>query len=168
MKYKASLDIKAKILTTSLIVIFIAIGLGRIRYIALNPEDTGSIYLTLTVFLFFILFVVGCYLFAPQEYIINPDELIIYRPFKDFIIKLKDIKEIRIIDDSDLGSAVRTFGVGGMFGYYGKYYTSNFGPVIFYATQKRNKVLIQTYDGTLFIITPDELQLVNEIKNRIN
>jgi hypothetical protein len=106
-------------------------------------------------------------LFAPQFYILDPVELIIYRPYKDVIIKLKDIQEIRIIDDSDLGRTIRTAGVGGLFGYFGKYYCSNYGSVTFYTTQRRNKVLIQTYNGDAIIITPDDLQLVSEIRDRI-
>jgi len=167
MKFKASLDTLAKILTACIIICFVVIGFGRIRAIAINHADTTALYVNISIIVFFILIVVFTYLFAPQAYMIDNDELVIKRPIKDKKIKFLDIKGIRIANDFELNRAIRTFGVGGMFGYFGKFYCASLGSMTFYATQRKNRVIIQTKQGRIIIITPDDLQIVNLLKEKI-
>jgi hypothetical protein len=60
---------------------------------------------------------------------------------------------------------IRTFGVGGLFGYFGKFHTPNIGHITFYATQRVNKVLIVTKQGKKIILTPDDIGLIQNINH---
>ena len=51
---------------------------------------------------------------------------------------------------------IRTFGVGGLFGYYGQFYNSKIGSMTWYATRQNNTVLVRTIDNKNIVLTPDE------------
>ncbi len=51
---------------------------------------------------------------------------------------------------------IRTFGVGGLFGYYGEFVNWKLGNMTWYATRRDKTVLIETVDDKKLIVTPDE------------
>ena len=62
----------------------------------------------------------------------------------------------QIVDKETMKWTVRTFGVGGLFGYFGKFANRALGSMTLYATRRNNYVLIITTDERKIIITPDE------------
>ncbi len=50
----------------------------------------------------------------------------------------------------------RILGNGGLFGYTGYYRNSTFGNMRWFATQRKNYILIEKNNGQKIIITPDE------------
>lgn len=60
---------------------------------------------------------------------------------------------------------IRTFGVGGLLGYFGKFYTPQIGHMTFYATQRTNRILIVDKQGKKFLLTPDDISLIEKIKH---
>ena len=50
----------------------------------------------------------------------------------------------------------RTFGVGGLYGYYGKFYNRTFGSMTWYATRRDKLVLVKFQNKKKIILTPDE------------
>lgn len=78
---------------------------------------------------------------------------------------LSDIEEIRSIEAGETGVGIRTFGVGGLFGYYGRFNYDKAGNLTQYATQSVNKVFIRTKQGKQIIITPnDKDRFIQELK----
>ena len=61
----------------------------------------------------------------------------------------------REISNNDMGLTIRTFGVGGLFGYFGKFFNSKIGRLTMYGTRRNNTVLIET-DNKKIILTPDD------------
>ena len=82
-------------------------------------------------------------------------------------IKLTDIAEIRIIPEGELIPGIRTFGSGGLFGYFGQFNYKGIGNVTLFATQKRNRVFIKTKQGRKIIITPDDLGITEQLKENL-
>ncbi|MBP6664010.1 MAG: hypothetical protein KA168_01840, partial [Chitinophagales bacterium] len=79
-------------------------------------------------------------------------------------IALYDIKKANIITQDDLGMAIRLFASGGMWGYYGFFYSFKMGKMWWYVTQRKNYVLIQTTDDTQYLLSPDQPeQLLNAL-----
>lgn len=60
---------------------------------------------------------------------------------------------------------IRTFGVGGLFGNYGKFYTQGLGNITMYGTQNKNFILIKT-ENKKILITPDDLRIIDHLKSR--
>ncbi len=61
-----------------------------------------------------------------------------------------------MLDKEKIGWAIRTFGVGSLFGYYGKFANTKLGSMTWYATRKDKTVLVRTIDNKKIILTPDE------------
>lgn len=66
------------------------------------------------------------------------------------------IMSAALLDEESLKGSIRTFGVGGLFGYFGKYFNRTLGSMTWYATRKDNFVLILTNDDKKIILTPNE------------
>jgi hypothetical protein len=163
VEYKASLDSLCKVITTGVIVLFIAIGQKNVRAILITHNLNATLIHAGILFLF-VATIVGSYLFSIKSYTVTRNEFIVHRPIKDRVIKISDIIEIRTVDSSEFSGTIRTFGVSGLFGYYGKYYNSKIGNMTWYVTHKENKILIRTQQGDKIIISPDDISLVEEVQ----
>ena len=163
MKYKASMDWVAILITVGVLVLFTFIALKPIWQIM---EREGEIRFSLVSFGVILLFAgiyIGCWIFAPQSYTLNRSELKVNRVIGSVIFKISEIKSIRILEDFESRGTIRTFGVGGLFGYYGKFYIPKIGSSNFYATQRKNKILLELRDGRNIVITPDDLGLYDRL-----
>lgn len=123
MVFKASLDRLAKGVSIAILLLFLGIGASIIYN--LDPTNPNEIplwaaFLIESIFIGILLF---CYLYAPQAYMIESDKIKIIRPIGKIEITLSNISNIRIIEKSELKTLIRTFSVGGLFGYFGYYYS---------------------------------------------
>jgi hypothetical protein len=139
--YKASLD-----KTAILITILVSLLFGAL--IVFN------FILPLAILLMIIYLI--CMLLKPLNYEITENELIIRRLIKSVHIERSDIESIELLDKSELKGTVRTFGVGGLFGWYGKFANSKLGDMTWYVTRRDKPVLIIKKDGKKILISPDE------------
>lgn len=164
MDYKASLDTVCKVMTAGVFVLFIAIGQMSFRAIISANGDLTSILVHGSVLVSFVAIIVISYLFSTSKYTVTTNELIIHRPISDRAILIADIKEIRSVDPKDFSGTIRTFGNGGLFGYYGKFYNSKIGNMTWYVTQNKNSILIRTQQGDKIMISPDDISLIDKVQ----
>jgi hypothetical protein len=150
MTYKTSLDTLAKITTLGVTVLFAVIMI--VQYSMKSELRTIAPYTTVGLLLIYFI----AFAFRPINYTLTADHLTIHRPFKDVLIPFSQIKSIEILSKKEMGLAVRTFGVGGLFGYYGKFASMELGSMTWYATRRNETVLVRTVDDKKIILTPDE------------
>ena len=151
MIFKTSLDNLAKWVTIGVTLLFaVLITLGFISIIR-DGERGVPIYTNIALILVYLI----AYAFRPIHYKVSDNTLIIHRPFTDIKIDRNQIKNVELLDKEKTRWAVRTFGVGGLFGYYGKFFTSKLGSMTWYATRRNKTVLVQTINRKI-ILTPDE------------
>ena len=153
MTYKASMDNLAKGITIGVTILFAFIIIGQYSII----KDAGRaipIYTTITLLLIYFI----AFAFRPINYNITTDKLIIHRLFADVKIDRSQIKSVELLDKEKISWAIRTFGVGGLFGYYGKFANTKLGSMTWYATRKDRTVLVRTIDNKKIILTPDEAE----------
>ncbi len=163
-EFKASLDTLAKIITAVVFIILIVLANQSINALVAARGDTTTILIhTGGMVLMFLVFF-GAWLYASQSYSISDTDLIINRPGGKVKISLSDIRQVRAIGDDEMTGTIRTFASGGLWGYYGKFYTPGFGHSTFYATQRINRVLVVTKQGKRIILTPDDITLIEKIK----
>ena len=163
MLFKASLDYLAKGVSVAVLILFICIGASVIYNLdSTKPNEIPlwAAFLIESIFLGIYLF---CYIYAPQAYLVERDKIIIIRPIGKIEITLSNISNIRIIDKSELKTLIRTFGVGGLFGYYGYYYSSSLGKLTLYITQRKNLILIEQKVGRKVLISPDDTSMVDTL-----
>jgi hypothetical protein len=167
MIYKASLDKLAKWITGILFLVFISIGIKSFLFLLCERSTTieKNSHLLVLLLLFLILFF--CWLYAPIGYIIDDKFLIIKRRKKNISIDFTDITSVKLLTENEIKGGIRMFGVGGVFGYFGLFTFPKIGYCKMFATQRKNMILIETLEKKKFIITPDELKLINDLKEKI-
>ncbi len=151
MTYKTSLDNLAKVVTIVITILFAAIIVGQFSLI---NDETISVPIFTTIVLSIIYF--GTFSFRPINYKLTKDKLIIHRPLSDIEIDRIEIKTVEQLDKGKLSWAVRIFGVGGLFGYWGKFSNTKIGTMTWYATRRNNAVLVTTIYNKKIVLTPNE------------
>jgi hypothetical protein len=106
-------------------------------------------------------------LYRPIKYIIDKDKLVIKRPFKDLTLDIKKIKDAFLTKKESMRWTIRTFGNGGLFGYFGQFNNETFGDMTWYATKRNNYTIIETIDNEKIILTPDDTEMVKELRKLI-
>jgi hypothetical protein len=100
----------------------------------------------------------GClvftFIFKTKALAIDNDSIIIERMPNNVVINFSDIKSVK--KEEEMTFAIRTFGNGGVFGYTGMFYKKGIGSMRWYATQRKNYILIEKINGRKVVITPDE------------
>lgn len=161
--YSTSLDKLAKIITLFVTVLFLAIIIGQFFMSGTAPED--KIILVFVSFSLVLTYAL-CYLFRPIEYQLTDSQLIIHRLLKDVVIERSDIADLRQLAPEQLSGSIRTFGVGGLFGYFGEFSNPKLGSMTWYATRRDNAILVTTNDNKRLLLTPDEPTLLfNDYKS---
>ena len=164
MEYKATLDLKSKIITGFVGVLFLGITVYNFKLIDFKTGDTTqTTVLTLTTVLIVSLFTF-CYLYRPLRYVVDKNKLIVKRPIKDLIIEFSNIKDAFLPTKESMKSTIRTFGNGGLFGYFGSFRNGTYGGMTWYATKTSNYLIIVTSDNHKIVLTPDDTGMINEIK----
>ena len=159
MTYKTSLDNLAKGITVGVTILFASLIIGQYSIIT-DAGRAVPIYTTTACLLIYFL----SFIFRPINYVVTKDELIVSRPLLNVHIKRSDIKSVELIEKNKIRRSLRTFGVGGLFGYYGNFVNFSLGRMTWYATRRDKSVLVKTMDNKKLIFTPnDPGKFVNEL-----
>ena len=152
MTYKTSLDNVTKVITLGITILFAAIIIGQYSIIKDATASATPIYITVgLLIIYFIVFA-----FRPVKYSLTAGNLIVHRLFSDVKIERSKIKSVELVDKEKLSWSVRVFGVGGFFGYFGKFANAKLGTMTWYATRKDRIVLVKMLNNKKIILTPDE------------
>lgn len=162
--YKASKDKVTWGVTLAVLGLFVAIGQQNVRSILAAEGDLKVIGVHALILILFLAIIILAWGFAPRSYSLSQGTLIIKRPFGVVEVGLKEILEARVLEQDELQGLIRTFGVGGLFGYFGKFHSDKHGHMYFYASQRKNQCLIITKENKKIVITPDDLGLLDEIQ----
>jgi hypothetical protein len=95
------------------------------------------------------------YAWSPRGYTVSGGSIRVRRLIGDACIPLADIREARPSKASDLTGAVRLFGSGGFFGYYGLFHTSGLGKSTWYVTNQDRAVIVIA-GGKTALFSPDD------------
>lgn len=109
--------------------------------------------------------IIICEGLAPQRLEISSKKIVILRRFKNVAIFSYQVQSVEALPKNALRGAIRTFGVGGLFGYYGNYYTTRIGSFKLYATSFDNLFLIRLKSGKKIVIScsePDKMSIFAE------
>jgi hypothetical protein len=167
MEYNASNDSLTKVLTYGVLVFLFFLLIKTIKMIVFGCQDLNCMMLQSVGIMLFMVIVLSFWGYSPKSYIVDERFLIIHRKISDVKILLQDIVEIRLVRPDEFDGTIKTFGSGGLFGYFGFYYNSKLGGNIeLFATQRKNRVLITTSNKKIYLITPDDVNIIEKIKNQ--
>lgn len=153
MKFTTSLDRLATIVTWGVSLLFITIIGVQVKEL-IHEFST----LSLIVIILLLLAYLFTFLLRPLHYTITDTTLIIQRPLSSKKIARADIEALELFINGELNWAIRTFGVGGLFGYFGRFFKGSIGSMTWYATRRNKAVLIRTKKGDRIVVTPDDYE----------
>jgi len=153
MKFTTSLDRLATIVTWGVSLLFITIIGVQVKEL-IHEFST----LSLIVIIMLLLVYLFTFLLRPLHYTITDTALIIQRPLSSKKIARADIEALELFINGELNWAIRTFGVGGLFGYFGRFFKGSIGSMTWYATRRNKAVLIRTKKGDRIVVTPDDYE----------
>jgi hypothetical protein len=154
------------VVTISVMILVMAVGilLGQKAYP--TSDMTRQTLPVLAVLVLVAIFGIAI-LFAPRGYVVRPDGIVIRRLVSALVIPWEQIREVRRIEPAEIGVVWRTFGSGGFFGSFGRFYSRPLGGFLAYATNQRDMILITKADGTKIVISPYPREAFLEATRRI-
>ncbi len=138
--FTASYDTTAKVVSTAVCVVLTGIS-------AAIGSAVGLAILAIVIFL--------AYAYSPRGYSLAEGFIVVDRLIGTVRIPIESVREIRKAAESDLRGGVRLWGSGGLFGYYGLFWTSALGKSTWYVTNRENAVIVMTDRKTLLFSPGD-------------
>jgi len=150
MEFKtARLDKIAKGLSAFVIVLF---GVLSTVFLIKVPSPHNLMFI-----LVFVLIVIISYLWSPRRYLIEGSKLVIEKiAGHRIVIPLDEVEGCVTIPDLGKLKVSRTFGNGGLFGFYGQFSTAEYGDINCQLTSLKNLVIIRTKRGS-YALSPLEV-----------
>jgi hypothetical protein len=96
------------------------------------------------------------YAHSPRGYVIADRSILVQRLAGRPRIALEDAREVRRATPDDSSGAIRLFGSGGLFGYYGLFTSAKLGKFTAYVTNRNNRVVVITGSKTA-LFSPDDV-----------
>ena len=155
MKFRTSLDKPAKIISALILALPAALPLFK--------TELAWVSLFLALIFFF------CFAFSPLSYELTSTGLKINRLFKPVHIPFQQIKRVELVPEPKKLSrhTVRTFGVGGLFGYFGKFWNPGLGNMTWYLKNFQNVVLLELTDGRKILLSPDDVLMAKKLEQAL-
>lgn len=115
-----------------------------------------------------ILILIISYLLSPKRYLFEGSKLIIEKVIgKRIIISLDEIEGYVLVPDLTKLKIARTFGNGGLFGYYGLFSTAEYGTINCQLTSLKNVFIVKSKKGTFAFSPYDPLTFEEYFKNTV-
>lgn len=150
------------VITTIIIIILAA----STYFIWTDDFPVSMLWLKYTLIVVFIATIIGGLGYMPIRLTIENDKITLHRLFGAINIPIKDIIEIKAIENSETAFSIRTFGSGGLFGYLGKFKNKKLGYYTMYATDINELILIRTDRKTYVFSCRNRDEFIESVKLR--
>lgn len=149
MMIKVKTDRRVKIITTLLVIAFVALG----TWVYMRSSGTFlPAWFTIVGAALLLLVVIS----IPKGVVITKEMIEIHCILELTCINFKEIKNVKILQKRDLNPCVPMAGVFGFFGYFGYYFSFKRNHMFkIYAKAWKNLVLIETNSKKMFVIAVD-------------
>jgi hypothetical protein len=161
-------DNRLKVITA--VVVTLVLGVGAMTlWTAARAASSGGLSLVpaLASAAVCAAIIVGCALYAPQGYALDATALRVQRRAGGLDIPLASITAVRRAEREELRGSIRAFAVGGLFGYFGRFYNTRLGGYRMYATRSSNYVLVSTNKGPVLLTPAEPDRMVAAIEQRL-
>jgi hypothetical protein len=95
--------------------------------------------------------------YSPRGYVVEGRAIVVKRFAGDARIDVTELREARKTTSDDLRGAIRLFGSGGLFGYYGVYRTTKLGRCTWYVTNRSRMIVVMTPEK-IALFSPDDAE----------
>ena len=106
--------------------------------------------------------IIVCEGLAPQRLEVGEESIVVLRRYNSVVIYRDEIKSITPLAKNDMRGVIRTCGVGGLFGYFGHYYSRKLGSFRLFATSFQNLYLIKLWNGKSIVVSCAEPEIMEQ------
>jgi hypothetical protein len=144
-RFRSTMDGFVRGITLGYFVLIVAIAAGTH-----NPWIT----------IFLVVVAVTSFALNPTSYAVSEDDLGIELRVGARVIPLRSIVRAERLARLPY---IRVFGIGGLFGYYGLYWSKATGTVRMYGRNRHNPILLVLHGGTKIVIMPDDISILDRL-----
>ena len=164
MYYDAPWDKLLKTVTYAVVAFFILETIVIAVALFLTASQMTALLITSLIVVCNIVILLFSYLYAPQGFLIDETGITVVRKIAPVHIEMDRIRHISRIERDRFMKSTRTFGNGGLFGYYGSFRNKELGSFKMYTTHRDYGVLVSA--DTNYVITPDRAdEFVDVVKS---
>ena len=149
------------VMTFATFALWIGLSGWFLYHIFVDELATAALIELIALNIIFLPMILVCEGLAPQRLEIGDDKIVVLRRYRSVVLHREEIKSIEYVSKLSFRGAIRTFGVGGLFGYYGRYYAPALGSFTLYATNFDNLFLIRLVNGKKIVISCSEPEKMN-------
>lgn len=149
------------VITFSFFILWVGLSGYMLYEIFTQTENTEPLIGLIVFNLIMLPTMLACEGLSPQRLEIGESQIVILRRYNSVVIRRDEIKSIEKLPENAMRGAIRTGGVGGLFGYFGKFYTRSIGSFSLYATGSNNLFLIRKWDDKNIVVAcaePDKME----------
>ena len=149
------------VITFSFFILWVGISAFMLYEIFTQADNTEPLIGLIVFNLIMLPTVLACEGLAPQRLEIGESQMVVLRRYQSVVISRDEIKSVEPLPANAMRGAIRTCGVGGLFGYFGKFYSRTIGSFSLYATGSENLFLIRKWNGKNIVIAcaePDKMK----------
>ena len=149
------------VITFSFFILWAGISAFMLYEIFTQADNTEPLIGLIVFNLIMLPTMLACEGLAPQRLEIGESQMVVLRRYQSVVISRDEIKSVEPLPANALRGAIRTCGVGGLFGYFGKFYSRTIGSFSLYATGSENLFLIRKWNGKNIVIAcaePDKMK----------
>ena len=158
MEFKAARLDKPALITTAFVTILLTVF--AIFFYLMVPF--GWVFSIIAI-----LIIALSFLFSPAKYYFSGSNLIIRKVIgSEKKIDLNEVEGYAIVPDFSKLRVVRTFGNGGLFGYYGSFSTAEYGPLVCQMTSLKNVFVIKSRSGS-YALSPATTQFEEQLTGAV-
>lgn len=139
----AKFDSRTKVITIVILLLFVFFPVSTFFF---EPPRIG---VSIAVIVLMLLMAFISFGMIPKRIAVSHAQILIKNLFGAILINMNQIESVT--EQSKSGLNHRTFGVGGLFGYFG-YFN---GGQIWYVTNRNKKVIIKLKSGKTYVISPE-------------
>ena len=150
------------VMTFATFALWIGLSGWFLYHIFVDELATAALIELIALNIIFLPMILVCEGLAPQRLEIGDDKIVVLRRYRSVVLHREEIKSIEYVSKLSFRGAIRTFGVGGLFGYYGRYYAPALGSFTLYATSFQNLYLIKKWSGESIVISCAEPKYIEE------
>ena len=166
-QYKASLDKTTAGISIAFTILVLVLIVKSIQILLRNNWSSQDAPMYFFIILVLIVIWVTAFLRQIRHYELSDNQLLIKTRRNTHTILLKEVEKIEELNLLPFAS-LKNLARRALFAYRGRYHFPTLGYIDFYASQKKNLIYLQTKNKENIIISPDDIALLKDIKNKIN
>jgi len=162
LQYHVSLGTSARVITVITALLMIGIPIAILIFMPLMVFSMAILALIVPP-----LILLGCYWYRVTGYQVDANRITINRLASDVDIPLGKVESIDF-DPEAMKRSLKSFGNGGVFGFYGKFWNRKYGRYRAYVTDL-NKVVVIRAGGTIYMLSPEQPEkFIDKIKEKLS